>query len=129
MLLWVLPACGGGGGDGGGSTPPASTYTVTYHGNGSTGGSVPSDTTNYTDGQTVTVAGNTGSLVKTGFTFSGWNTKADGSGTPYTQGQTFTMGSASITLYAVWVPESTEPEPAEIGKWDASKWDEPDWGP
>ena len=76
--------------------------TVTYNGNGNTGGAVPTDSSSpYSSGDTVTVLGNTGSLVKTGKTFSGWNTKADGSGTNYTAAQTFTI-SASITLYAKW---------------------------
>ena len=76
--------------------------TVTYNGNGNTGGAVPTDSSSpYSSGDTVTVLGNTGSLVKTGKTFSGWNTKADGSGTTYTAAQTFSI-SASITLYAKW---------------------------
>jgi uncharacterized repeat protein (TIGR02543 family) len=78
-----------------------STFTVTYLGNGNTGGSIPIDSTNYEQGQTVTVMGNTGNLVKTGYAFAGWNTQADGSGTTYAQAQTFTMGSANVT-YAKW---------------------------
>lgn len=78
------------------------TYTVTYNGNGNTGGSVPVDNTNYEQGQTVTILGNTGNLVKTGYSFTGWNTQADGSGTTYTQGQTFTMDTSNVTLYAMW---------------------------
>jgi uncharacterized repeat protein (TIGR02543 family) len=81
--------------------------TVTYSGNGDTGGSVPVDSTNYKQGQTVTVLGNTGNLVKTGFAFVGWNTQANGSGTTYTQGQTFTMGAANVTLYAKWTANQT----------------------
>ncbi len=77
-------------------------YTVTYNGNGNTGGSVPVDTNTYEEGATVTVLGNTGSLVKTGYTFTGWNTAANGSGTSYTAGQTFAMGSSNVTLYAQW---------------------------
>jgi uncharacterized repeat protein (TIGR02543 family) len=78
------------------------TYTVTYNGNGNTGGSVPIFSTSYEQGQTVTVLGNTGNLEKTGYTFSGWNTQANGSGTTYTQSQTFTMSAANVTLYAMW---------------------------
>ena len=78
------------------------TYTVTYNGNGNTGGSVPVDSTNYEQGQTVTVLGNTGNLVKTGYSFAGWNTQANGSGTTYPPAQTFTMGAANVTLYAKW---------------------------
>ena len=80
----------------------SSNLTVTYDGNGNTGGTVPTDSSSpYSSGDTVTVIGNTGSLEKTGKTFSGWNTKADGSGTTYTAAQTFTI-TASTTLYAKW---------------------------
>jgi len=83
------------------------THTVTYNGNGNTSGTAPSDPNNYEQGETVTVLGNTGTLVKTGSTFSGWNTAANGSGTTYTQGQTFAMGSANVTLYAIWTVNPT----------------------
>ena len=78
------------------------TFTVIYNESGKTGGSVPIDTTNYQSGQTVTAIGNTGSLAKTGSTFVGWNTAADGSGTTYSQGQSFAMGSANVLLFAKW---------------------------
>jgi uncharacterized repeat protein (TIGR02543 family) len=81
-------------------------YTVTYSGNGSTGGTAPVDGSSYTNGQTVTVLGNTGSLVKTGYTFAGWNTAANGSGTSYAPAATFAMGSANVTLYAQWTANS-----------------------
>ncbi|NBQ92262.1 MAG: hypothetical protein EBT96_12980, partial [Betaproteobacteria bacterium] len=47
-------------------------YTVTYNGNGSDSGSVPSNSSTYTIGTSVPVAGNTGTLVKAGYTFAGW---------------------------------------------------------
>jgi DNA-binding beta-propeller fold protein YncE len=75
---------------------------VTYNGNGNTGGSVPTDGNKYMPGATVTVLGNTGTMVVTGSVFLGWNTQANGSGTTYTPGQTFTMGTSNVTLYAVW---------------------------
>jgi uncharacterized repeat protein (TIGR02543 family) len=81
-------------------------YTVTYSGNTSTGGTVPVDAGTYIAGATVTVLGNTGNLAKTGFTFGGWNTAADGSGTSYAPAATFTMGSANVTLYAKWSTSS-----------------------
>ncbi len=99
--LTVITACGGGGG-GGTPSPTNATYKVIYNGNGSTGGTVPVDATNYQQGQTVTVLGNTGILTYPGYSFTGWNTKADGTGTTYAQGQTFTMGPANVTLYAIW---------------------------
>jgi len=83
------------------------THTVTYNGNGDTGGSVPSDINNYTTGAAITVLGNTGNLVKTGYTFVGWNTAADGTGTSYTVGGTFTMNSSNVTLYAQWMANQT----------------------
>ena len=82
-------------------TPP--TYTVTYNGNGKTSGSVPTDASSpYNSGSTVTVKGNTGSLAKTGYTFAGWNTAANGTGTYYAPGATFSI-TANTTLYAIWV--------------------------
>ncbi len=83
------------------------TYTVTYNGNGNTGGSVPVDSTDYEQGQIVTVLGNTGNLVKAGNSFAGWNTQANGSGATYTQAQTFAMGTANVTLYANWTANPT----------------------
>ena len=76
-------------------------YHVTYEGNGSTGGTVPTDATEYANDAEVTVLGNTGSLVKEGYTFAGWNTAADGSGTTYTAGNKFHI-LHDMTLYAKW---------------------------
>jgi len=102
----IVPAlfsgCSSSGGSSAAPVTTSPTYTVTYNGNGHTGGSVPIDSTNYQQGQTVTVPGNTGNLVKTGYSFAGWNTQANGSGTTYAQGQTFSMGAANVTLYAKW---------------------------
>ena len=80
----------------------AATYTVTYDGNASTGGSVPSDSNRYAAGATVTVLGNTGGLAKKEYRFAAWNTAANGIGATYQPGNTFTMGSANVTLYAMW---------------------------
>lgn len=85
-----------------------SAHTVTYNGNGATGGTVPSDTTSYSEGSSVTVLGNTGSLEKTGYTFSGWNTAHDGSGTSYSAGSTFSMGTSNVMLYAIWTDGNAE---------------------
>lgn len=87
-------------------------YTVTYNGNTKTSGNVPIDASSpYIAGSTVTILGNTGTLVKTGFIFSGWNTAANGSGISYSQGNTFTI-NANIILYAVWVSEPPSPPTA-----------------
>jgi outer membrane protein OmpA-like peptidoglycan-associated protein len=83
------------------------TNTVTYFGNGSTSGSVPVDTfTPYTYGSTVSVLDNSGTLGKTSFTFMGWNTVADGSGTSYAPGSIFTMPATPVGLYAQWTQNS-----------------------
>jgi uncharacterized repeat protein (TIGR02543 family) len=78
-------------------------YTVSYSGNGSSGGSPPTDSGSpHVFGTTVTVLGNTGNLAKTGYTFAGWNTAANGAGTSYAAGGTFPQPAANVTLYAVW---------------------------
>jgi len=91
-------------------------YAVTYDGNGNTGGSVPVDGSTYLFADPVTVLGNTGSLVKTGYTFAGWNTVADGSGTTYNGGDTFFMGDLDVTLYAQWADAGPAAIPA-LSEW------------
>lgn len=81
----------------------ASTYAVIYSGNGFTGGTVPDDVNSpYALGSNVTILG-AGTMVKTGYTFTGWNTAANGSGTGYVAGNTISNISASVTLYAQWL--------------------------
>ena len=78
-------------------------YTLSYNVNTTdavAGDTVASDT-DYEYGSTVTVAG--GTLTRTGYTFSGWNTAADGSGTSYAGGASFTMPGADVALYAQWM--------------------------
>ena len=77
-------------------------YSVIYNGNGNTSGNIPVDDHNYSDGQTVTVLGNIGNIAKTYRIFVSWNTEADGNGTTYLTGETFTIGTSDVTLYAVW---------------------------
>ncbi len=82
------------------------TYTVTYDGNGDGGGKVPTDSKQYKSQETITVLGNTGNLMKAGYTFVGWNTKADGKGVTYKDGQTIQMGKENLILYALWSKNS-----------------------
>ena len=63
---------------------------------------MPVDPTQYGVGQSATVLGNTGNLVKTGYSFDGWNSKADGSGKAWAQGQMFRMDASNATLFATW---------------------------
>lgn len=82
-------------------------YSVVYEPNGADSGTAPVDSNLYGQGQTVTVFGNTGSLIRSGFTFIGWNTAPNASGTTYSGGTTFTIGSRDVTLYADWTSNPT----------------------
>lgn len=77
---------------------------VTYDPNGATVGTAPTDGTSYQPGATVTAASNPGSpntMTRTGYTFSGWNTSANGTGTAYQAGDTFPM-NGTTQLFAQW---------------------------
>ena len=81
----------------------AFSYVVSYNANGATSGTAPDSQTKTSD-VALTLASNSGSLAKTGYVFDGWNTAADGSGTSYAAGGTYTA-NASLTLYAKWTPD------------------------
>jgi len=74
----------------------ATQYTLTYNANGGTGSMSP---VVYDSNATATAASN--GFTRIGYNFTGWNTAANGSGTPRAVGATFTM-SANVTLYAQW---------------------------
>ncbi len=76
--------------------------TVAYNGNGNTGGAAPVDANSYFPGTSVTVLG-TGTLTRTGYVFTGWNTLPGGGGTSYSPAAAFHIGDADTTLYAQWV--------------------------
>ena len=79
------------------------TYTVTYNGNGATSGDAPVDASSpYDAGSNVTVLDNTGDLAKTNYTFDGWATANDGTGTSYAAEGTISSIAANTTLYAKW---------------------------
>jgi uncharacterized repeat protein (TIGR02543 family) len=76
-------------------------FPITYNGNTNTGGSVPTSILRNTN-ETVTASANSGSLLKSGYTFGGWNRLADGTGTNYSAGvDSFTVTGSTI-LYAKW---------------------------
>ncbi|NLB51894.1 MAG: cadherin-like domain-containing protein, partial [Syntrophomonadaceae bacterium] len=84
-------------------------YNVIYHANGATSGTVPASSSHQYM-STVTVAANSGNLAKAGYSFAGWNTKADGTGTNYAAGTgTFTMGASGVNLYARWTANTDTP--------------------
>ncbi|MDX5396613.1 MAG: InlB B-repeat-containing protein [Hymenobacteraceae bacterium] len=82
-------------------------YSVTYTGNGNTGGSLPVDGNTYENGQSAEVLGNTGNLRKVDYSFAGWSTKADGTGTQYLPGSKLTINGANVILYARWLANSS----------------------
>jgi len=94
-------------GGGGPTTVPRVTdpplYTVTYNGNGNTGGSPPVDGRRYRSGETVTILG-AGNLSRNDHRFIGWNTQNDGNGNWHQPGDTLTMPSDNVTFYAIWQP-------------------------
>jgi uncharacterized repeat protein (TIGR02543 family) len=103
---------GGGGGNrcAGGSgfvlikytTPVTITYSISYDANSATSGSVPSAGSYRSGDVAYTVASNSGTLDRTGYSFAGWNTLADGSGTTYVASSGTLTTSSNLTLYAKW---------------------------
>lgn len=80
------------------------TYTIKFDGNGSTSGSTASMSMIKDVSKNLTANG----FKKTGNKFVSWNTKADGSGTKYTDKQSVknlsSKQGATVTLYAQWSP-------------------------
>ena len=78
-------------------------YAITYNGNSNSSGSVPSSAAGYNENESLEIPSNTGSLLKSGQSFYGWNTSISGDGTDYLAGSIFTFPSSNTTLYAKWV--------------------------
>ena len=72
--------------------------TVTFNANGGTGTMTPQVAN-------VSTALTTNTFTREGYTFSGWNTLANGTGTNYTDGAIYPFTS-NITLYAKWTVNS-----------------------
>lgn len=77
----------------------ANTYNVAFNANGGTG-TMNSQT--FTYDQSANLTANT--FKKSGYTFNGWNTKSDGSGTSYNDKASVKnlATSGTVTLYAKW---------------------------
>jgi len=90
--------------------PEAPTYTVDYDANGGTGSYADTGLTSGSE-YVILERPDTG-ISRDGYTFKGWNTAADGSGTSYAAGDKFTI-TDDVTLYAQWEkgsdPASTNP--------------------
>ena len=81
----------------------ANTYKVKFNNNGGEG-SITDQTLTYDQATNLTI----NTFTKTGYTFANWNTKADGTGTMYTDGESVTnlLTDGEITLYAQWTKNS-----------------------
>jgi uncharacterized repeat protein (TIGR02543 family)/LPXTG-motif cell wall-anchored protein len=82
------------------TSPQLTSYTLTYSGNSASTGTVPGNTTGNGN---VSLAANSGTLARAGYTFAGWNTQADGLGTHYDVNSTYNL-TADVTLFAQWTP-------------------------
>ena len=94
--------------------PVVKKYTVSYNANGGIGSmsSVSVD-----ENQSVTIAQNT--FTRSGYEFTSWNTKANGSGTTYKAGDKLVV-TADVTLYAQWKDGANGHEYVDLGlsvKW------------
>ena len=90
------------------------TYSIAYTAPNADSGTVPADNTEYNKDDTVEVKGQS-DLSRKGYTFNGWNTKADGSGDSYSANDTFTMPAGNVTLYAQWIDEDAPSAPTISG--------------
>ena len=86
-------------------TIAAAAQTVTYNANGAAG-SVAAQTSNG-----ARAVSNGAGFSQNGYTFAGWNTAANGSGTAIAAGASYTP-SGNVTLYAQWNRIPTPPAPA-----------------
>ncbi len=83
------------------------TYYVKFDGNGSTSGSMSNQTFKYGTAQNLTA----NAFIRTGYTFAGWTTNDDGSGTSYADKASVnnlsTTNGAIVNLYAKWTKVHT----------------------
>ena len=81
----------------------ANTYQVKFNGNGNTSGSMSNQSFTYDEEPRALT---TNAFTRDGYTFAGWNTKEDGTGTKFTDGekvQNLTANNNSIyNIYAQW---------------------------
>ncbi|MDE7429274.1 MAG: InlB B-repeat-containing protein [Lachnospiraceae bacterium] len=90
------------------------TYVISYDANNSSpgSGSIYTDPNRYTSKDAAVIMDQEalfpfmGNIVKFGYDFTGWNTKADGTGTDYAPGQEINL-TKNLYLYAKW--EAKEP--------------------
>ena len=82
----------------------ANEYTINFDGNGATSGNMQPLQMQYDKEKNLTA----NAFAREGYTWAGWNTKAGGNGTGYTDKQAVrnltSENNGSVTLYAQWTP-------------------------
>jgi len=76
-------------------------YSIVFHANAGTG-FMATDTVE--EGANYTIKAN--AFQRGGYSFSGWNTQADGQGTAYAAGAAIYSVKANIDLYAQWIEDA-----------------------
>jgi len=96
------------------------TYLVSFDANGGEGTAMSDQSFTYGAGQTLTE----NSYTRTGYTFSGWNTATDGTGTDYADKENVKNltdeNDATVKLFAQWTPIEYEIEYVLNGGTNAS---------
>ena len=77
-------------------------YRATFFGNGNTSGKTPQQIMRESSG-TFLVPGNPGGLKRTGHTFAGWNSTADGKGTSFAANTSKAFDGDDLNFYAKWI--------------------------
>ena len=89
----------------------AQTVELTYHANGGNGNDI---TESYANNTLVTLK-DEDTFTRTGYTLTGWNTQADGTGTAFGLGGSARVDNVeSNDLYAVWTPNTNTPYKVEF---------------
>lgn len=103
-LYAIWQANGGGSGEGGGQggETEVTSFTIHYDANGGTG-TMADGTVEEGDFYTIKAC----AFTREGYTFVGWNSRADGTGSTYSAGEEINPGR-DFTLYAMWVADETE---------------------
>lgn len=78
---------------------------IAFSGNGSDSGSAPDSIQNITT-DLVTLPGNSGNFVKSGYFFVGWNSLSSGEGENYSAATTIISPQTNLILFAHWVAKA-----------------------
>ncbi len=99
---------------------PVYSHTLAYNANG--GSNIPSNSTVTNSSSTYNMTVSNSIPTRIGYTFTGWNTNSNGTGTNYSAGNSVSVGAnATVTLYAKWsVNSSTLKVNPNSGTWNGS---------